>query len=308
MTYRTLHRHEHHLGWSRDEPPRLVVAPGEVVEVRCHDASGGRLGADSTVADLLALDPAAVNPVTGPIHVDGAGPGDALVVELLELSVPGHGWTALIPGFGLLADDFPDPWLNLSTTVGGGVEFLPGVVVPARPFTGTIGVAPAAPGRHDVIPPRRVGGNMDTRDLVAGAILHLPVEVEGALLSVGDTHAAQGDGEVCGTAVETALDVRLRVSVEEGAAPRGPRLWAPPSARAGQDPAGHHATLGIGDDLMQAARDATRGMIDLLTARHGLAPEEAYALCSVAGDLALAEVVDAPNWVVAMRFPAGIPG
>ncbi|TIO09860.1 MAG: acetamidase, partial [Mesorhizobium sp.] len=121
----------------------------------------------------------------------------------------GFGWTANIPGFGLLADDFKEPALNIWKYDPGSLE--PALFgrqgrVPLKPFAGTIGNAPGEMGHHSVVPPRRVGGNLDIRDLAAGTILYLPVEVAGALFSVGDTHAAQGDGEVCGTAIESPMD------------------------------------------------------------------------------------------------------
>ncbi len=156
------------------------------------------------------MDPDGVNPVTGPVFVDGAEPGDALKVTIGDFGPSGFGWTAIIPGFGLLADQFTEPRLHLWSYDPTGREpmlFGRYARVPLKPFAGTVGVAPAEPGHHSVIPPRPVGGNMDVRDLTAGAVLYLPVEVPGALFSIGDTHAAQGDGEVCGTAIESAMEV-----------------------------------------------------------------------------------------------------
>ena len=157
---------------------------------------------------MATLDFEKVNPVTGPIFVDGAKPGDALKVTIDEFRPSGFGWTANIPGFGLLADQFTDPALHLwsyDESAAMPAMFSPAAKVPLKPFAGTIGLAPAEPGLHSVVPPRRVGGNMDIRDLAAGTVLYLPVEVEGALFSVGDTHAVQGDGEVCGTAIESPM-------------------------------------------------------------------------------------------------------
>ena len=135
------------------------------------------------------------------MFVKGARPGDVLAVEILELRPRDWGWTAIIPGFGLLADDFPDPWLRISEVDAAArrVRFGDPVPLPFEPFPGTIGVAPPEPGEHSVVPPRW-GGNLDIKHLRAGTTLLLPVGVDGALFSVGDTHAAMGDGEVCGTA------------------------------------------------------------------------------------------------------------
>nr|WP_272211984.1 acetamidase/formamidase family protein [Marinicella sp. W31]MDC2877877.1 acetamidase/formamidase family protein [Marinicella sp. W31] len=161
----------------------------------------------------------------------------------------------------------------------------------------------AEPGNHSVIPPRRVGGNMDIRDIAAGTTLYLPVEVDGALLSIGDTHAAQGDGEVCGTAIESAMDVSVTVEVIRDAAPKTPHFSAPGPISRHLDAAGYEVTTGIGPDLMQAAREAVSNMIEHLGRTRNLDPVDAYMLCSVCGDLKISEIVDAPNWVVSFYFP-----
>lgn len=306
MKIHTVHAVNHHFGWDRSFPPVLHVSPGAVVEFEVVDASGGQLDQRSTAADVARLDFGRVNPVTGPVFVEGAEPGDALVVEILELEPSGWGWTALVPGFGLLADQFPEPWLHISRYDAHGVEFAPGIRLPVRPFPGTIGVAPAQPGRHSVVPPREVGGNMDVRDLIRGAVLYLPVQVPGALFSVGDTHAAQGDGEVCGTAVESPMRVRLRFDLRKGAGLPRPQFQIPGPPTRHVDEAGYHVTLGIGPDLMAAARDAVRDMIDHLGREYRLEPAMAYALCSVACDLRISEIVDAPNWVVSCYLPRSI--
>ncbi|MTV25808.1 acetamidase [Nitriliruptoraceae bacterium ZYF776] len=307
---RSIHHRDGHLGWDRTIPPIVRVASGEVVELTLADCFDGQLAVRATPGDVATLDATRANPLTGPIHVEGARPGDTLAVEVVELELGEVGWTAVIPGFGLLADDFPDPHVVVSHLVPGGptgtVEVGTLARIPAAPFLGTVGLAPAAAGPHSVIPPRRVGGNLDGRLLTAGATLLLPVEVEGALLSVGDPHALQGDGEVCGTAVETTARARLRVEVLRDAPVRGPVLRIPP--RTGPDPRDGAAvvTTGVGPDLEGGAREATRAMVEQLVASHeGLAPVDAYVLCSVLGDLAIAEVVDAPNWVVTLRVPLG---
>ena len=166
---------------------------GAVVELECADASGGQLSRDSTARTSPAWTSRRVNPVTGPVFVKGARPGDVLEVEIVELRPKDWGWTAIIPGFGLLADEFPDPWLRISRVDAAArtVEFLDGVRLAYEPFPGTIGVAPEEPGEHSVVPPRRWGGNLDVKHLRPGARLLLPVGVEGALFSVGDTHAAR---------------------------------------------------------------------------------------------------------------------
>jgi acetamidase/formamidase len=302
----TIHSRHHHFGWSNANKAVLTVEPGESVELDTVDSSGGQLSPGSTVADIAALDFARVNPVTGPVHIDGAEPGDALKVTLLGFAPSGWGWTAIIPGFGLLADDFPEPALNLWKYDASSLRpaaYGPGGTVPLRPFCGTIGLAPGEPGQHSIVPPRRVGGNMDIRDLSEGTTLWLPVEVAGALFSIGDTHAAQGDGEVCGTAIESPMKVALRFDLVKGAGLAFPRFETPGPVTRHLDADGYHVTTGIGPDLMAGARAAVSGMIDLLGSLHGLAAPDAYMLCSVCADLRISEIVDQPNWVVSMYFP-----
>jgi len=175
--------------------------------------------------------------------------------------------------------------------------------VPLKPFAGTIGVAPAEPGLHSIVPPRRVGGNMDVRDIAEGSELYLPIEVAGALFSVGDTHAAQGDGEVCGTAIESPMRVALQFDLLKQQPLAFPGFKTPGPVSRHLDVMGYDVTTGIGPDLMQAARAAVRSMIDLLTRRQGLPAMDAYLLCSVCGDLRISEIVDLPNWVVSFYFP-----
>jgi acetamidase/formamidase len=304
---RTLHhRTDGHHGWDRDRPPALEVEPGAVVELALADAFGGQLGPDASGADVAALDLGLANPLTGPIAVRGGVPGDALVVEVLDVAVGSVGWTTLIPGFGLLADHFPEPYALVSTIEDGRVRVADLAELPARPFVGTVGVAPAEPGSHSVIPPRRVGGNLDCRDVRPGVRLVLPLEVEGALLSVGDPHAAQGDGEVCGTAIETTATTVVRLELRPGAAPRAPVVELPAETPA---PRGRRLlTTGVGPDLYAGARAATLEMIDRLGVDHGLDAADAYALCSVAADLRIVEIVDAPNWVVGCELDLAVLG
>lgn len=307
----TIHGAHFHYGWDNGIPPVERVAPGATILFNCRDSSGGQLGPDSTLADVARLDLDRVNPVSGPINVSGAEPGDALKITIESFTPQpqrgaGFGWTANIPGFGLLADQFPDPALHIwrfdHDTLAPAM-FGPEARVPLRPFAGTMGNALAEPGRHSVVPPRRVGGNMDIRDLAAGTTLYLPVEVPGALFSVGDTHAAQGDGEVCGTAIESPMDVVLTIDVIRDARLRFPRFTTPGPVTRHLDAKGYEVTTGIGSDLMSAARDAVSGMIDHLCATRQMAAVDAYMLVSTCGDLRISEIVDQPNWVVSFYFP-----
>jgi acetamidase/formamidase len=298
--------HHQHYGWDPGFTPTVRIAPGESLEFVIADAAGGQLTEQSTVADVSRMDFGKINPVTGPVYVDGAEPGDILKVTLLSFAPSGWGWTANIPGFGLLADEFTQPALNIwrydSHSLAPAL-FGARAKVPLKPFTGTIGVAPCEPGLHSIVPPRRVGGNMDVRDIARGTELFLPVEVAGALFSVGDTHAAQGDGEVCGTAIESPMQVALKFELLKQTPLAFPRFRTPGPVTRHLDVNGYDVTTGIGPDLMEAARAAVRSMIDLLGRQHGLSAMDAYLLCSVCGDLRISEIVDLPNWTVSFYFP-----
>jgi acetamidase/formamidase len=290
------------LVWDPAIPPLTTVASGAVVEFDLLDAGNGQVTASSTVEDLARVDFDRVDQVNGPVAVAGAEPGDTLQVDLLDFAPARWGWTASFPGFGLLGDEFPDPALRISRlpAVGERVEFLPGIRVPVRPFCGVIGVAPTV-GPLPTVPPGDFGGNMDTRHLTAGATLFLPVFQPGARLSMGDGHAAQGDGEVCGTAIETPMRATVRLTARKDLHLTGPEFL---TADAPADHAGRrYATSGVGPDLMGAARDAVRRMIDWLGREHGLASSDAYLLASVAVDLRISEIVDMPNVVVTAHCP-----
>jgi acetamidase/formamidase len=304
MTHHTIHHR--HQGWDHSIAPAVRIAPGESLEFEVADASGGQLSARSTVDDVGKMDFGKINPVTGPVYIEGAAPGDILKVTLLSFRPSGWGWTANIPGFGLLADEFKEPALH--TWKYDAQSLAPALYgrwaqVPLKPFTGTIGVAPGEPGLHSIVPPRRVGGNMDIRDVAQGCELFLPVEVAGALFSVGDTHAAQGDGEVCGTAIESPMTVALKFDLIQQTPLSFPRFKTPGPVTRHLDAKGYEVCTGIGPDLMEAARAAVRSMVDLLMRERGMPAMDAYLLCSVCGDLRISEIVDLPNWTVSFYFP-----
>ena len=302
----TIHRKNHHFGWNREFSAALTAKSGQTIYFECLDSSGGQLGPSSTAQEILALDFGRINPVTGPVYVESAEPGDALKVTIRKFVPSGLGWTANIPGFGLLADQFKEPALHVwSYDASAMTPALYGAKgrVPLKPFAGTIGVAPAEIGLHSIVPPRNVGGNLDIRDLSEGVVLYLPVEVRGALFSIGDTHAAQGDGEVCGTAIESQMDVEATIEVVKGMKLSSPRFTTPGPVTRHLDGAGYEVTTGVGPDLMTAARDSVMRMVDLLAAEHGLNPVDAYMLASTCADLRISEVVDRPNWVVSFYFP-----
>ena len=296
-----------HYAWDNLTPARLTIDSGDTVVMKTRDSSDGHFRRGMTSADMK---PRAVkgHPLTGPIAVSGARPADVLQIDILEL-IPGNlGYTAFNPGRGLLPQDFPEPYLKMWELDGDSAELRPGVGVPLEPFLGVMGVALAESGEHSTVPPRKNGGNMDIKQLTAGATLYLPVAVDGALFSAGDGHAAQGDGEVCITAIETTMTATLRFSIQRDRALAGPEFetTGPLSPRTN---GGHHyVTTGIAPDLMDASKAAVRAMIRHLVDVRGLTREEAYVLASVAVDLKISEIVDAPNWVVSAFLPLAIFG
>jgi acetamidase/formamidase len=249
------------------------------------------------------------HPLTGPIAVREARPGDVLQIDILEL-IPGDlGYTAFNPGRGgLLPEEFPEPYLKVWELDGDSAELRPGVRVPLEPFLGVMGVALAEPGEHSTVPPRASGGNMDIKQLTAGTTLYLPVGVDGALFSAGDGHAAQGDGEVCITAIETTMTATLRFSLRRDRKLSGPEFETTRPLAPRTNDGHHYVTTGIAPDLMDASKEAVRAMIRHLVDVRGLTREEAYVLSSVAVDLKISEVVDAPNWVVSAFLPLAIFG
>jgi acetamidase/formamidase len=232
-----------------------------------------------------------VHPLTGPIYVDGAQPGDTLEVRIIAIEyLHNLGVNAFSPGSGVLSDEFPYQALKLLrwSAGAGRVEFAPGISLPLAPFFGSIGVAPPPlAGRISSRPPGWHGGNLDNKDLVAGSILFLPVHVPGALLSIGDGHARQGDGEVTGTALETSLRGTFELRLRKGQRLRWPRAETP----------AHYIAMGLNEDLDEATRLAVREMVDFLVVERKLSREDAYMLCSLAADLHVTQAVDATKGV-----------
>jgi len=283
-------------------PPVLRVPSGAVVEVHTKEATDGQLTPRSSADDVVNLDFDPIHPLSGPIYVEGAQPGDVLEVVLHTIEVGDWGWTAVTPGFGFLADEFRDPYLKTFRFEKGAThaDFGNGISVPLHPFPGVMGVAPATEELLTTIPPRANGGNMDNRFMTAGTTVYFPVFVEGALFSIGDTHAAQGSGEVCGTAIEAPMRIVLSLRVLEGV-----RRIPEPQYETDE----YYAVTAFAETLDEAARKATRYMIDYLEAERGLQRVEAYALASIAADLEISEVVDVPHVLVSMHIPKSIfPG
>ena len=353
-----------HNRWNRDLPPAATVRPGQEIQLLCRDALDIGTAARSLTPDgVLTLDLGGVHPLTGPVEVEGAEPGDVLEVEVLDVApLVDFGYVVISPVLGLFGSLRPDtmapltqfteasqlsdpspgpvpgavpadqpynsgaPFVQLFSFGRGqstGFAFFTGADtgtrarIPITPFMGIYGVAPLRRGMYRTLPPGvsgGMGGNADIRQFVKGARIQLPVYAEGAKFSAGDGHMAQGDGEVCVTAIETLMAVTVRFQVIKNTVITGPRaivpaadptqLAMPPEMAA----RGYYHTTGTGPDLMRGAMDAVREMVDWLAGDQGLSLHEAYAICSVAGDLKISEVVDLPNWVVSMTVPRGIFG
>lgn len=327
---RRLGREVIHTVWDRDLSPALRIEPGETIEFETLDASFGH--AARRVAEggqPIAPDLAEVitrgrydarpygalrgHPLTGPVHVEGTRPGDVLAIEILDVRPAAWGWTSCRPhGIGLLDAELAEAgrlteqqWRYWDLRSGTHGTFLPGIRVPLAPFCGVMGVALAEPGAHSTSPPRHVGGNLDVRQLVSGSTLFLPVEVEGALFSVGDVHGAQGDGELCGTGIETEATVTLRFGLRRGRSITTPELLTP-GPLTPPLPGGWFATTGNAPDLMEAARIALRAMLAYLERERGLDIVDAYVLASACVDLKISQIVDAPNWTVSAFLPLGV--
>lgn len=291
-------------------PPLRRVRPGSVLRLWTEDAFGGRLRSTSDVASENLHMPF-VNPQTGPFHVEGAEPGDALALHLVELT-PARSWgaSATIPFFGGLTGTdrtatLHDPldertWIYHLDSERGTVEFAAHssdhrLALPLEPMLGTVGVAPAAGEARSSLVPDVFGGNMDSPEVRAGSTCFLGVNVDGALFSVGDGHYRQGEGEACGTAVEGAMHVTLIVDLVKGAAPTWPRVESDDAL----------AVIGSGRPLEDAWRAGQVEMARWLGALHGLDDLDAYQLLTQISRAPLANVVDA-NYSSVTKVPKAL--
>ena len=347
-----------HNRWHEAIDPVVNVNPGDVMVLETRDAFDGGLTPASTAAEVAALDLGRVHPLTGPVYVNGAEPGDLLAVKILQIDADpfeSWGYTVQVPGFGFLADSFEEPWIAHWNLTGGYAESpqIPGVRIRYGPHPGTIGLAPSAELRRRIaeregtlgegalppdaagavpadpaiagealrtIPPRETGGNLDVRQMTPGCTVLLPVYAEGALFSTGDVHYAQGDCEACGTAIEMRAAVHLSFGLRKGEAARNgvesvqmvrddyfgaPELTAPRRFFATSGfPVTPEGEQRFGD-LTLAARNALLAMIRHLGTR-GFDAQQAYAICSVAVDLRISQMVDVPNYIVTALLPLDI--
>jgi acetamidase/formamidase len=294
-----------HYTWSARHEPRLRIAPGDTLEVTTRDGFDGQLAglaADALEDSIDVLDFGRIAPLTGPVWVEGAQPGDALSIEILSLEPQGPGWAVVWPAWAQFDFHRPagvGPRGSLMTFDAGelasGSVAIGGVDVPLSPMLGIVGTAPAA-GEFATLPPRDFGGNMDCRLVREGATLLLPVFVEGGRVSFGDGHAVQGDGEISTTGLECGMRATVVIGLERGRHLGGPELRTPTS----------RTVIEYGHDLGQAARRAIERTHAALVAE-GLDGLQAYALLGLAGQLAINEVVDMPHVGVRLTVPLGGP-
>jgi acetamidase/formamidase len=296
-----------HYTWDAGNEPVITVESGDTVVVTTRDVSDNQITRDSDASVIAGLDWSRVYPLAGPIAVDGARPGDTLAIDILDLHTQGWGWTAILPGLGLLPDDFPDAYLRIFDLSLGDVAYMrDDIAIPLEPFLGTMGVCPAGASEQPVMPPGTFGGNMDTRQLIAGTTLFLPVQVDGALFSCGDAHGAQGDGEVCVTGLEAPMYAALRFRLERGRTIPSPQFRAEGALTPRVDFGSFYGTTGVGGDLYVAAQDAVRAMIAHIVDEYELTPEDAYLLASLTVDLKISEIVDAGQYIVSAVLPEAI--
>jgi acetamidase/formamidase len=299
--------------WSEAKPV-LRIASGDIIDVNTLSTSSpqsvSRLGVPDNELEashqaVIAAFPQG-NPnrgpgghiLTGPVYVEGAEPGDTLEVKLLSIDL------ALDYGVNSCSGFVP---ANCDRAAGAKLfrfdrktmttEFMPGIVIPLRPFFGSMGVAPAPElGRVSSNPPGKHAGNLDNKELVAGSILYIPVFAPGALFEVGDGHAAQGDGEVSQTAIETSLRGKIQLTVRKNMK----LVW--PRAETATD----YITMATDPDLAVATTNAIQEMVNFLAETKGLTKHQAYQLTSVAGNVAITQLVDKPNLGVHVRLPKSI--
>ncbi|MDW3645471.1 MAG: acetamidase/formamidase family protein [Bacteroidia bacterium] len=295
-----LSRDQTHNKFSSTIEPVLRVSSGAVIEAFTEDASDEQLLAEADLESLAKLSFEPIHPITGPVYVNGAEVGDVLAVTLHEIEVGDYGWNAITPGFGFLAEEFTEPYIKTYKFEKNSthVAFNDKINIPLAPFPGVMGVAPATEEMLSTIPPRANGGNMDDPNMVEGTTVYFPVFVEGGLFSIGDGHAAQGLGEVCGTAIEAPLRIVYEIEVLKGKSIKEPQY----------ETDDYYAVTAFAPTIDEASKKAVRYMIDYLVAEHGLNRNEAYALCSLAGDLKIAEVVDVPNMLVTMHMSKEVLG
>lgn len=307
MAHHSIDRSFTYNRWNREYPERLRIKSGDTVRIAMNDASDAQVHPDMTVEEYKQIDRLKIHALTGPIAVEGAEPGDQLKIDIIEYEHEGWAWTSIVPGLGLLDDEFEEPYLHIWKLDGETTRSMPGLTLDLNPFCGIIGLQREETGEFATRPPGAFGGNMDVKHLVAGSTLHLPVFVEGAGLCAGDCHAAQGDGEVCINGMEAPMTVVFKVTLIKGEALTGPYIITPGqlvSPRYAEKP--FHAFVESDEDPRTACKRVVRRAIDYLMKRVGLSREQAYVTCSVVLDLKVSQLVNVPTTTISGYLPEAI--
>lgn len=286
-------RDRKHNRWNRDLPPVAEAADGDVILFHTTSADDGQI--DPERPTFEGYDRGRVHPITGPLHVQGAEPGDVLEVEVLDVRTGDWGWQMLTRHLAYLRDFVERETIIIARIdrQRGVARYPSGAEVELAPMPGIIGVAPAAHGEFRTIPPGPHAGNIDVREVRPGVRLRVPVFVPGALLSVGDVHAAQGDGEVCLNGIETNGQVEVRLRLSKGVSQDRPHLRT----------STHYGLLGTGPTADAACRDALTAAVLWLAQAAGISREEAYALCSATADLRINQLVNGDALGARVMFP-----
>jgi len=294
--------------WNNSIPPRLVVDSGDTVTFQCADSSGGQVKPEWTAADFKAqFDPLKIHALTGPVCINGAEPGDMLEIKIEDYRHHGWAWTSLIPGLGLLSEDFPENHLFIWKLEDGQTRSFPGVTLDLHPFAGIIGVQRAEVGEFRTRAPGPYGGNLDVRHLTAGTTLYLPVFTPGAGVLTGDCHAAQGDGEVCINGMEAPMDATYTFTLHKQRPLVGPYAVFPGAfapARYASKP--WHLFMESDENPREACKRAVRRAIAFIVGRLGVTPSMAYTLCSVVLDLKVSQLVNVPTTTITAYLPEAI--
>lgn len=293
--------------WNNEYPFALTITPGDSVTLEMKDSSDGQVKPGMTGEEFSKIDRERIHAMTGPIEVNGAKPGDCLRIEIGPYKHEGWAWTSVLPGLGLLGDEFEETFLFTWELENSITKSFPGVTLDLHPFCGIIGVQRSEQGEFRTRPPGPFGGNLDVKHLGTGAVLYLPVETEGAGLCAGDCHAAQGDGEVSINGMEAPMSVTLKVDLIPGKAPSAPFAEVPGelvSPRYATKP--WHVFVESHEDPREAARQVLRRAISWVMEKCKVSREEACVLCSVVLDLKLSQVVNAPMTTVSGYMPLAI--
>ena len=302
-----LSKEQVHFRWDKDLSPVLTIDSGDTVVFETRDVIDNQFGFDSQTEEIDLIDGKRVYPLAGPVAVNGAEPGDTLEVEILELKTGSWGWMYILPEHGLLEEDFPDAYLRtFDLSDGEYIHFREDIRVPIQPFLGTMGVCPKGAKDARIMPPGSFGGNMDIRQLTVGTKLYLPVQEAGALFSCGDGHAAQGDGEVCVTALECPMTATLKFRLIKGKEIPSPQFLTKGALTPKVDHKGFYGTTGVGPDLMIAAKDAVRAMVYHIAETYEMDPKDAYLLASLCVDLKISEIVDDGQYIVSALLPLAV--